>query len=212
MFFKNKVLKDPVGDMLLHQKKCELDLVLSKHDYLKTLPKNTLGRVYYDYIQSMMADTTYKYRNYHELKSELYFTPKEKLKRRLISQLFSSKESKRTSLKFLEQLGVQHDIFHSLLGYGPNTDGELGVHAYQIHHFKIPAVKLIFIGIMIAQTIRTMSIKSLKIGIEGYRNGKKANRNLFIVDWKSHIEDDIYYIKNKYNILENKFYNSIYLK
>lgn len=210
MLFKNEVLKDPVGNILLHQKKCELDSVLSNHDYLKTLSKNTLGRVYYDYIQSMMANTSYQYRNYHELKSELYFTPREKLKRRLISQLFSSKESKRTSLKFLEQLGVQHDVFHSLLNYGPNTDGELGVHAYQVHHFKIPAVKLIFAGIMIAQTIRTMSLKSWKIGLEGYRNGKEANLNLFMIDWASHIEDDVEYIREKYNILYPELYKKLY--
>ena len=210
MIFKHEVLKDPVGNELLHQKKCQLDLVLSDHEYLKSLPENTLGRVYYDYIQSMMANTDYQYRNYHQLKSELYFTPREKLKRRLISQLFSSKESKRTSLKFLEQLGVQHDVFHSLLGYGPNTDGELGVHAYQVHHFKIPAVKLIFVGIMIAQTFRTLSLKSWKIGLEGYRNGKKANHNLFMVDWVNHIEDEVDYIRNKYNILNPKLYKENY--
>lgn len=210
MFFKNEVLKDPVGDMLLHQKKCELDVALLDHEYLKTLPKNTLGGVYYDYIQRLMASTDYPYRNYHQLKSDLYLIPREKLKRRLISQLFASRESKRTSFKFLQQLGAQHDIFHSLLGYGPNTDGELGVHAYQFHHFKIPAVKLIFFGMMIAQTFRTLSFKPFKIGLEGYRNGKKANRNLFIIDWKNHIEDDVDYIKNKYNIVDNQYYKKLY--
>jgi hypothetical protein len=64
MSFKNEVLRDPVGNMLLHQKKCELDAALLDHDYLKTLPKNTLGGVYYDYIQRLMESTDYQYRNY----------------------------------------------------------------------------------------------------------------------------------------------------
>lgn len=210
MIFKNEVLKNSVGNSLLHQKKCQLDVTLTNHDYLKSLPKNTLGRIYYDYINVMMSNSDYQYRNYHEIKTELYFTSREKLKRRLISKLFSSRESKRTSLKFLEQLGVQHDVFHSLLGYGPNTDGELGLHAYQMHHFKIPAIKLIFIGMMIAQTIKTLSFISFKIGLEGYRNGKKANTNLFMIDWEKHLEDDVDYIRSKYNIVENSFYKKIY--
>lgn len=210
MLFKNEVLKDPVGYQLLHQKKCQLDVKLADHNYLRSLPENTLGKLYYNYINNMMRDVDYQYRNYHEIKTELYFTPREKLKRRLISKLFSSRESKRTSLKFLEQIGVQHDVFHSLLDYGPNTDGELGLHAFQMHHFKIPAIKLIFWSMMISQLIKTLSLRSFKVGLEGYKNGKKANTNLFMIDWEKHLEDDVDYIRSKYNIVENSFYKKIY--
>ena len=217
MLFKKEMLKNPTGKRLLFEDSCILEKKLANVEYIKSLPNNTLGKTYYNFLKNEVGyrwdDPTYV--NMHILKKTFYRTPIEKKKRKLIKNLYQyhtkqqARDDAKTSMRFTDQFTLQHDIIHALMGYKIDFNGELGVHAFHFNHLKIPAVKLIHFFGIIAETIRSLNLKGFFIAKEAYTIGKQANTNLFMVDWVQHLEDDVDEIKKRYNIKDNVYYKKV---
>jgi len=217
MIFKKEMLNDFTGRRLLFENSCILEKKLANVEYIKSLPDNTLGKTYYNFLKNEVGykwdDPTYV--NMHILKKTFYRTPREKKKRILIKNLYQYhtrqqvRDDGKTSMRFTEQFGLQHDLMHSIMGYKTDAKGELGIHVFHFNHLKIPAVRLVsFFGI-IAETIRSLNLKGFFIAKEAYLIGKQVNTNLFMVDWVQHLEDDVDEIKKRYNIKDNVYYKKV---
>lgn len=209
--FKDKAMSINDGWIIMNEKRCFLERKLKDREYLKSLPENTVGKLYYNFIEQnlMYAEKDF---DYHNVKKAFFASSRERFKRRLIKAAYYNRVRSRSTIRFLQQLGVQHDLFHAMLGYGANFDGEIGVHGFLWHHMKIPAVKLIFIFGLIAECIRSRNLRAYRLGMEAYRNGKQANTNLFCVDWLKYLETDVNEVFAKFNIKDNLQYKEIYAK
>lgn len=207
--FKDEVMKIPEGNKIMNERRCFLEQKLKDHEYLKSLPENTIGKMYYNFIEDnlMYAEKDF---DYHNVKRDFFATKRERTKRKLIKMAYYNRVRSRSTIRFLQQLGVQHDIFHAMLRYGANFDGEIGVHGFLWHHMKVPAVKLIFILGTIAECFRRRNLQAFKIALESYRNGKAVNKNLFAIDWIQYLDKDVEEIYKMFNIQKNSYYLSIY--
>lgn len=197
--FKSVVMEYPEGNKILSERRCFLEQKLKDHEYLRSLPENTLGKKYLDFIEQNLKYAEKDF-DYHNVKRAFFAANREKFKRRLIKLAYYDRVRSRSTIRFLQQLGVQHDLFHSMMNYGATFKGEIQVHGFLWKHMNIPAVKLIFILGVIAECIRNFSIEPYRYGMEAYRLGKRASSNMFAVDWLNYLETDVDEIYKKFNI------------
>jgi len=197
--FKDEVMNTNDGKIILNERRCFLEQKLKDHEYLKSLPENSLGKKYYNFIEEnlMYAEKDF---DYHNVKREFFATKRERTKRKLIKMAYYNRVRSRSTIRFLQQLGVQHDIFHAMMNYGATFEGEIQVHGFLYSHMKVPAVKLIFITGLFAECLRQFSFKPYTIGMEAYRRGKRANTNLFAINWIEYLETDVQEIYKKFGI------------
>jgi len=207
--FKDEVMLMNDGAKIMNERRCFLEQKLKDHEYLKSLPENTIGKMYYNFIEQnlMYAEKDF---DYHNVKRQFFATKRERTKRKLIKMAYYNRVRSRSTIRFLQQLGVQHDLYHAMLRYGANFDGEIGVHGFAWHHMKIPAVKLIFITATFAECLRRKNLSPFKVALEAYKNGKSAKTNLFSIDWLQYLDKDVDDVYRQFNIKKNDYYLSIY--
>lgn len=182
--------RHPTGSKLLKKDNTKLKEKLTDHAYLQSLPGNSLGNQYYLFLQrSGLIDPN---KDYNKINAEYR----------------KARKTPKIGERFANQVSVQHDLMHTLFGYDADYLGEIGIHGVLLKHWKFPAVKLIWFGIMMSSTYRGRNLTAIKVGLEGRRLGRQVNTILPFVDWAELLEEPIQTVRMKFKIQKPHFYDS----
>ncbi len=152
----------PMGQKVLNE---EIDLLdtMSNTDYLKTLPENSLGRVYLDFITRENL-TAQGFQDEMDASGE------------------SFAEAGKDRQRFAYRIRHTHDLQHVLTGYGRDIIGELSLLAFSQSRSRSYGIALlIFFGKFKARR-ENPKLNVFACIREGRRLGKQV-RSFFDVDW-----------------------------
>ena len=161
-------------------------------DYLKNLPKNTLGYHCYEFFQ--------KTNSKNRLLIDLH-----KRSQRIIKKDQKNYDQFKEHEYTSEQTVFIHDILHILTGYGVHSFGEGPLQAFSWYQLKLPATLLISIFYMVITTIKHRNLITIKTFLEGRKLGK-ASEWIIMEDFGKLLEEDVQVLRERYNIGEPKYY------
>jgi ubiquinone biosynthesis protein Coq4 len=165
---------------------------INDFDYLKSLPKNTLGYHCYEFFIKTKSD--------NRLLINLHKRSQRIIKKDQYNYL-QFEEHEYTS----EQTVFIHDILHVLTGYGVHSFGEGPLQIFSWYQLKLPATLFISVFYMLITTVKHMNLVTVKTFLEGRRLGK-SSKWIVMEDFGKLLEEDLQTLREKYNIGEPKYY------
>jgi ubiquinone biosynthesis protein COQ4 len=178
--------KSPVGRQVL-ENKIELIDTLTNRDYLASLPGGTLGAAYYDFVSREQISPEGLVEAGEEFQDEMT----------------QDEEGPR----FARRIRDQHDLWHTLTGYGRDGFGEVCVVAFSYGQTTHKGFGLIaLIGAM--HTAKENPRQGvLSAAWQAYRAGRKAAW-LIEQDWEALLERPLSDVRTQLNINEPSKYKA----
>jgi ubiquinone biosynthesis protein Coq4 len=161
-------------------------------EYLKRLPKNTLGYHCYEFFQKTNSKNRLLIK-LHENSQKIIKKDQQNFK--------AFKEQEYSS----EQTVYIHDILHVLTGYGVHSFGEGPLQIFSWYQLRLPAALLISIYYTLFTTIKHRNLITIKTFFEGKKLGK-ASDWILMEDLGKLLEEDVDVVRKRYNIGEPKYY------
>ena len=161
---------------------------LTDLDYLKSLPKNTVGSTYYEFIRFHGLDGLYSQRfKDEEVKSRL--------------------DVVRTNLS--RHVVITHDVLHTLFKYNTHALGEGLIQEVTGELLDYKPSKIIGFFVMLAVAKRVRDLKATwKVYKECKENLKKVNKELALYSPLEFLESDIEEIRKKFGIGKVPLYDA----
>ena len=161
---------------------------LTDLDYLKSLPKNTVGSTYYEFIRFHGLDSLYSQRfKDEEVKSRL--------------------DVVRTNLS--RHVVITHDVLHTLFKYNTHALGEGLIQEVTGELLDYKPSKIIGFFVMLAVAKRVKDFKATwKVYNECKKNLRKVNKELALYGPLEFLESDIGEIRKKFGIGKVPLYDA----
>ncbi len=167
---------------------------LTDLDYLKSLPKNTVGATYFEFIRFHGLDALYSQR----------FKDSEA---RPIKGFMGVQDNIRTNLS--RHVVITHDVLHTLFKYNTHALGEALIQEVTGELLNYKPSKIIGFFVILAVAKRVKDLKATwKVYKECKENLKKVNKELALYSPLEFLESDIGEIRKKFGISKVPLYDA----
>lgn len=146
----------PTGKRLLAESpRSDLNALLADKEWLASLPADSFGRAYLDYLGGEGMGAADYFLEAADLDSQAarHGWPED-------------------VLWFVRHMANSHDLFHIVSGYDRSVVGEIGVVAYTAGQIPLLPLKLIMVQLLLLKP--TQPLRWLRFVREAYRNGRET--------------------------------------
>lgn len=189
-----RFISHPAGQAVIREKR-SLARTLDDHDYLRSLPRNSLGRHYLDFMEreglsarGLIEATPAVTRKLDELPEPM--------------RIFSSYTSR-----------DMHDLYHILTGYGRDELGEVCVLAVTYEQLRIRAFRLISTTgpFLVRRYLRKAGLRGEGV-FEAVREARRIGRAAAWIpslDMESMLAEDLVALRGRLNLAEPVAYRAV---